>query len=246
MAALLPAICSAGETHLDIAVPSRVASDYFGPVKSVEEEYAYDMSDRKYKEFREYDRAGNLKYRKKWNSKGEQTYFATNMFNEAGCLVRQRTEDVRHGSTNDYEIVLNAPTRQIAYQCKLSGEVEILTYNSEGYQLTSTIKNKGERTLPLSKFQRAPDNTKQLYTRYDERGRIKYTMAYAWTDNGLMSGTRIAYAQKDRKDSNDYEYLRIDDQGNWTQCLLKLKTVEDGETKDFEKFTTRKIEYHDE
>lgn len=87
--AFLPCAASAQQAHLEIAVPARVASAFFGPVKKVETEYNYDMSDRKFKEVREYDRAGNLKYRTKGDSKGEITYFATNTFDEAGCFINQ-------------------------------------------------------------------------------------------------------------------------------------------------------------
>ena len=99
---LLPAVFAQG-THLDIKVPDREAGDFFGPVKKVVTEYNYDMSDRKFKEVRLYDEAGNLKSRTKWDPKDEITYFATNTFDETGCFINQRVEDL---GENLEEVVL--------------------------------------------------------------------------------------------------------------------------------------------
>ncbi|MDF7805824.1 hypothetical protein P4E94_00135 [Pontiellaceae bacterium B12219] len=244
VSAVLPSAAQADTSHLDIARSSRETASLQGPVMKVEEEYAYELSDRKYREIRAYDEAGNLKYRKKFNYKDELTYFATNTFNEAGCMIRQRVEDIRHGTTNDYDIVLNVPTRQMAYQCRITGDIEIVTYNPDRCNTSTTIKRKRKKPLPYSKYKRDSDNVSLSYTRYDEDGRVKYVSVYRHDDQQRLTRAAISYKQEDRKDLNEYEYLAVDAYGNWTQRLLKIKTIQDGTEKNYDKFSTRTIEYY--
>ncbi len=233
-------------THLDIAVPSRTASGFFGPVKKVVTEYSYDMSERKFKEVRHYDKFGNLESRTKFDPKGKISYAATNFFNSADCLIRQRVENIREKTINDYEIVLNAPTRKIAYRCKLTGEIEVATYEENKFNSSNTIKKRGGKTLPLSRYQRTPDNKTKLYTSYNEKGRPKYVVAYEWNDQGLKARTLVTYKTEKRKDLNVYEYLSLDEHGNWTQCLHQSFDMLDNKKKKFEKFSTRTIEYYED
>jgi hypothetical protein len=239
----LPLFVFAQETHLDIKVPARVASGFFGSVKKVTTEYNYNMSDRKYKEIQLYDEAGNLKSRTKWNSKGDITFFVTNTFDEAGCFINQRVEDIQEKATNDYEIVLNIPTRKIAYRDKITGEVEVLKYNASKYRISATIKKKGKRTLPLSAYKRGSDNQKQFYTRYNEKGRIKYTIAYDWNDLQQKSRILVTDKEKESKSLNVYDYLSTDKHGNWTQCLMQCLDMKKDKEKKFEKFSKRTLEY---
>jgi hypothetical protein len=241
----LPHMLMAEPTHLDISVPSRVENDFFGPVKTVTTEYNYDMSERKYKEIHLYDEAGNLKSRTKWNSKGEITYFATNTFNEAGCLTNQRVENIREQTTNDYDVVLNVPARKMAYRDKITGEVEIFEYNKSKYRTSATIKKKGKKTLPMSLYKRTPDNRKETYTRYNEDGRPKYSIVYKWNDQNLLDRTLVTYKTEDKKNLNVYEYLNIDKHGNWTQCLLQCYDMLNNKEKKFEKFSKRTFEYYE-
>jgi len=236
---------SAQVTHLDIKVPDRVNSGFFGPVKKVVTEYNYDMSDRKYKEVRAYDKWGNLESRTKWDSKGKMTYLATNTFDEAGCFINQRIEDIRNKSTNDYEIVLNAPTRKIAYLCKVTGEVEVLSYNENKYVISATIKKRRGKTQPQSAYERNPDNSKKTYTRYED-GRLKYTVVYDWNEQGLLKRSLYTYKTEKKKSLVVYEYLSIDEHGNWTQSLYQSLDILDGKKKNFEKFSKREIEYYEE
>jgi hypothetical protein len=210
----------------------------------VEEEYAYDMSDKKYKEIREYDEAGNLKYRKKFNYKDQMTYFATNTFNAAGCMIRQRVENISNNSTNDYDIVINVPTRQMAYQCKITGDIEIETYNPDRFAMATTIKHPGKSPLPYSKYNRNSDNVSLSYTRYDEEGRIHYISIYGHDDQQRVTRVVTSYKREDRKDLDEYEYLAVDEFGNCTPRLLKMKTIKDGTEKSYDKFSTRTIEYY--
>jgi hypothetical protein len=143
-------------------------------------------------------------------------------------------EDIREKTTNDYTIVLNVPSRKIAYQCKLTGEVEVISYNEEKYRISATMKKKGKKTLPFSRYERNPDNKKKTYTRYNEDGRMKYVIIYDWKDQQHIART-----------FNIYEYLSIDEYGNWTQRLLQSYDMLDGKKKKFEKFSTRKIEYYE-
>ena len=236
----------AQETHLAITVPDRVASGFFGPVKKVIMEYSYNMSDRKYKEIRLYDKAGNLTSKTKWNTKEEITHFVTNTFDEAGCFVNQRVEDLREAITNDYKIVLNFPSRKIAYCDQITGELEVQEHNEAKYFISATIKKKGKSTLPLSSYKRGPDNQKQLYTRYNEKGRVKYTTAFKWNEQQLKSRTLTTNREKNSKSLYIYEYLAIDRHGNWTQCLMQCLDMKKNKEKKFEKISKRTIEYFDD
>ncbi len=236
----------AEETHLDIKEPDCVASGVFGPVKKVVTEYSYDMSDRKYKEIRLYDEAGNLESRTKWDTKGKITYFATNVFDSAGCFINQRMENIREKTTNDYRIVLDFPSRKIAYCDRISGDVEVLKYNEAKYFLSATIKKMGKKTQPQSSYKRGPDNRKLFYTRYNEKGRVKYTRAYDWNDQHLESRTLYTNKEKDSKSLNVYEYPKIDEHGNWLQCLMQCLDMKENKEKKFEKISRRTIEYFEE
>ena len=237
---------SAQKNHLEIKVPDLVASGFFGPIKKVVTEYSYNMSDRKYKEVHLYDEAGNLQSRTKWNLKGEITYFATNTFNEAGCFINQRVEDVREKTTNDYEIVLNVPSRKIAYSDKITGEVEILTYNESKYLMSATLKKKEKKTMPLSSYKRGPENQKRLYTRHNDKGRVKYTTAYEWNDGQLISRTLYTNKEKNSKNLILYEYPSIDKYGNWTQCLKQSLDLKKNKEKEYEKISIRTLEYFED
>lgn len=241
--AILPLVVLAQETHLDIKVPSRVAYGFFGSVKKVTTTHSYDMSDRTYKEVRRYDEVGNLESRTKWDSKGKITYFSTNTFNEAGCLVHQRVEDVRAKTTNDYRVVLDMASRKIAFCDRITGEVEVLKYNEAKYFISSTIKEKGQRTRPLSAYQRGTDNQKLFYTRYNEKGHVKYTTAFDWTDQQLKSRTLYTNKEKKSKALNLYEYPKIDEHGNWLQCLMQSLDLNNNRKSEFEKISRRTIEY---
>lgn len=244
--AALPLAALAEGTHLDIKVPDRVATGFFGPVRKVVTEYSYGMSDRKYKEIRLYDEAGNLESRTKWDTKGKITYLATNVFDSAGCFINQRVEDVRGGNTNDYRIVLDFPSRKIAYCDRISGDVEVLQHNEAKYLVSATIKEKGKKTRRLSAYKRGPDNRKLLYTRYNEKGRVKYTRAYDWNDRQLEARTLYTNKEKDSKSLNVYEYPKIDGHGNWLQCLMQCLDMKKNKERKFEKISRRTIEYFEE
>lgn len=235
----------ADPSHLDIRQPSLVAARLQGPVKKITTEYSYQMSDRKYREEAEYDTSGNLLYRKKWDYKDNLTLFVTNSYNEAGCLTRQIVDDVKKKEKFDYDIVLSPETRQLAYKCKLTGEIEVVTYNDDKFRLNATIKRKGKKNVPLSTYARDANNQIKSYTRYDDDGRIDYTTYSKYDDQGRLKKSVIVYKQEKKKTENTYEYLSSDDHKNWTQRLLKIMVTEEDETKNYDKFTSRTIEYYE-
>lgn len=245
IAFFLPMIASAAETHLNIRQPSLVVAQLNGPVKKVTEEYNYQMSDRKYKEVRAYDAAGNQTYRRKWNYKDELVYSSTNTFNEAGRMTRQKIEDIKDEKNYDYEIILNPKTRQMAYKCRITGDIEVITYNEAKYNISCTVKKKGKKNLPYSKYQRRPDNLSKVYTKYDDDGRVKYITATKRDSEGRVLQAITTYKREKRKTNNLYEYLAFDEFGNWTQRLLKITDLKDGEEKIYEKFSERTIEYYE-
>jgi hypothetical protein len=232
-------------SHLDIRNPSLVAASLNGPIKKISEEYNYATSDRKYREIAAYDKAGNLTYRRKQNHKDEITFFMTNTYNEAGCQVRQIVDDKKNNEKFDYEIILSPETRQVAYKCRLTGEIEIVTYNADKYRMNATVKKKAKKRVPLSKYKRGPDNRTKSYTRYDDNGRVKYITVSERDEEGRLMRAVTTYKREKRNTTNQYEYLEDDELGNWTQRLLKMVVVKDGEEKIYEKFTMRMIEYYD-
>ncbi len=233
-------------SHLDIKVPSIVAGHYSGPVKSIEREYNFDMSDRKYKEVSLYNEVGDLQSRTRSDSKGKTVFFYTNTYNEAGCLIRQRVEDLREKTTNDYEIVLNVPARKIAYCCKITGDVEVATYDTHKYRISYTIKKTGGKALPTSAYKRRDDHKLSQYIKYNDKGRVKYMSIYDWNEKGQLGRSMVTYKTEKKKTLYVYEYLQVDKHGNWTQRLLQAFDMLDDKKKKYEKFETRRYEYHEE
>lgn len=246
----LSTICNlplqATENHLSIKIPDLQSSNFFGPVKKVITEYSYDMSDRKYKEIRLYDEMGNLESRSKYNSKNKLTFFATNTYDSAGCFIHQRVEDIRKKTTNDYEIVLNIPAQKIAYIDKTADEVEVLKFDTNRFHISTTIRKRGKKTRIYDTSKRNPEGQTQVFTKYNDKRRVKYTVAYEWNENKLKSRSLITDNDDDTKVMNVYEYLSLDQHGNWTQSLLKCLDMKNDKQKKYEKFSTRIIEYYEE
>lgn len=237
---------SFAETHHDIKVPSLQAGHYTGPIRSIEREYSYDMSDRKYTELSLYNEAGDLQSRTRTNSKGKFVFSLTNTFNEAGCYINEQVEDYYEKRTNDFEIVLNAPTRKIAYKCRLTGTVEIATYDEHGYRISYTRKKRGKKTLTLTAYKRRDDHRSAQYIKYNDDGRVKYVSVYDWNDKGQLARSLVTYKSEKKKTLYEYEYLAVDPYGNWTQRLLQAYDMLDNKKKKYEKFETRTFEYYDE
>ena len=141
---MTPLATFSAQTHLDIRNCSLISSSLKGPVKRITEEYNYELSDKKYWEIRDYDEQGNLTHRTKWDYKDKITYTVTNSYNEAGSFIRQQVEDLRKKTANDYEIILSPATRQIAYKCRLTGEIEVVSYDEDKYKMGGTVKKKGK------------------------------------------------------------------------------------------------------
>ncbi len=245
--ASLPILAFAQETHLDIKVPDRIENDLFGPVKKIVTEYSYNMSDRNYKEERVYDEQGNLLTRTKWNTKDEISLFVTNSYNEAGCHTHYRFEKAGEGVTNEYEVVINVPSRKIALTSPKSGEIEIQEYSPAKYHMATKRMDKNRKPISYSQYKRRADNKAVQYLAYDKRKRIKYSIALGWNDDNLQSKELYHDREDGSKLLEVFEYLSTDQHGNWLQCLTQAYNLKGSKKeKAGEKFSKRTIEYFEE
>jgi hypothetical protein len=241
----LPAALLAQASHLDIMVPHRDDTDLTGPVKSVEFDVCKNVSDEHTKELREYDRTGNLLKSSEWDSEGERINTATNFYDENGCFERRLYIDYEDKSTNDWAVVLNPETRQIAMKNERTGSVAIRTYSPEKYLLHYRLVDRDRKQIRASRNKR-DDNRRTEYTRFDEDNRAEYTYYFKWKENGFIEKERQRYRQEKAERLHTYDYLVIDDHGNWTQQLMVRYDIGGKEKeKIYERITVRKIEYFD-
>ncbi|RKX39849.1 MAG: hypothetical protein DRP64_13620, partial [Verrucomicrobia bacterium] len=218
--AALPPGAFAQETHLDIKVPDTVESDFFGPIKSVETDTCYNMSDKHLKEIRSYDANGNLLGEMDWNYEGELTSSKTNYYNERGCLTEYRFIDHKDGETNHWEVILSPPTRQIAKRNKKTGTTDLRTYSPEKYLLHYKKTDKKKKLVKASRTQRREDNRETEYTRFNQGNRPLYTYYFQWDDRGFVTKERLRYHQEKKERLHTYDFLKVDEHGNWTQRLM--------------------------
>lgn len=240
----VPFLSTAQETHLDIKVSDRVENDLFGPVKKVVTEYSYNMSDRNYKEERVYDKQGNMLSHTKWGPKDEITLFVTNGYNETGCHTLYRVENVKKGVTNEYEVVINVPSRKIVLNNSTSGEIEIQEYSPAKYHMTTKYMDKNRKPVSYSQYKRRADHKELQYLSYDKRKRIKLSIAIDWNDDNLQSRELYHNRETGSKLLEVFEYLSTDQHGNWLQCLTQAYNLTGSKKeKAGEKFSKRTFEY---
>ncbi len=243
----LPFLAIAQETHLDIKVSDRVENDLFGPIKKVVTEYSYNMSDRNYKEERIYDEQGNMLSWTKWGPKDEITLFVTNAYNEAGCHTTYRVENAGKGETNEYEVVINVPSRKIALNNSTSGEIEIQEYSPAKYHMGTKRMDKNRKPLSYSQYKRRADNKEFQYLSYDKRKRIKFSIAIDWNDDNLQSRELYHNRESGSKLLEVFDYLKTDPYGNWIQCLTQAYNLKGSKKeKAGEKFSKRTLEYFED
>lgn len=246
LAALLPATFAMG-THLDIKVPDTVESDFFGTIKSVETDTCYNMSDKHLKEIRSYDANGNLLGEMDWNYDGELTSSKTNYYNEHGCHTEYRFIDHNDGETNHWEVILSPSTRQIAKRNKKIGTTDLRTFSPEKYLLHYKKTDKKKKLVKASRTKRREDNRETEYTRFDQKNRPLYTYYFQWDDRGFITKERLRYHQEKKERLHTYDFLKVDEHGNWTQRLMTRYDVGGKEkTKVSEKLTIRTIEYFED
>ena len=243
-AAGLPAAVLAQASHLDIMVPDRDETDLTGLVKSVELDVCINVSGEHTKELHEYDRTGNLLKVSEWDSEEEPTETTTYFYDENGCYERQLYENFEKKYTNDWTVVLNPETHQIAMKNKRTGSVALETYSPEKHLIHYRLVDRDRKQIRASRNQRDEDHRRTEYTRYDEDNRADYTYYFKWKDNGFIDMERQRYRQEKMERLHTYDYLVVDEHGNWTQQLMVRYDIGGKEKeKVHEKITVRKIEY---
>jgi hypothetical protein len=248
LAATFPAMLSAQQTHLDIKAPARMGAEVVGPVKSVETDLCKNVSDEHTRKRIEYDETGNTLTIVNWDSDDKLADTTTNFYDENGCFYRQQYIGFgKKGLTNDWEVVLNPETRQIAMKNKRTGSIIVRTYSPEKQLMHYRFMDKEKKQKSASRNTWNANNQRTEYVKYDERNRPLYTYWFKWKDNGFIDKERQRYQQEKKERLHDYEYLAVDDHGNWTQQLMVRYDIGGGEKeKVYERTTVRKIEYFEE
>ena len=243
------AVCVAAQpAHLDIKVPSRIENDLFGPVKSVTSDVSYNMSDERIREMKTYDEAGNLMAESNWDSEDTLTSIITNLYDESGCFHRQQVIRFREeAGTNNWEVILSPETRQIAMKNERSGEITLRTYSPGKYLVHYRQMDGAKKLIKASRTRRREDNRETDYTRFDKDNRPVFTYYYKWDDRGFIVQERVRYHQEKKDHLRVYDYLKVDEHGNWTQQLMTRYDVSGEEkTRVYDKLTVRTIEYYED
>jgi len=243
----LTSLAFAEGIHLDIKVADTVEADLFGSVKSVETDTCFNMSDKHIKEVRKYDTYGNLLTETEWNRDGEIDNTTTNYYDEKGCYTEQCNIDSKEGTTNHWEIMLNPATRQIAKLNKKSAATILRTYSPEKHLLYFKKLDGNKNLVKASRTKRRADNRESEYTRLDQKNRPFYTYYFKWGDRGFIDKERVRYHQEEKERLHTFDYLKVDEHGNWTQRLMiRYDVGGKDKTKIYEKLSVRTLEYFED
>jgi hypothetical protein len=217
-------------------------------VKSVETEVCKNVSDERTKTRTEYDESGNAVVTLNWNSDGELTNTSTNFYDEHGCYYRRYYIGLeKKGVTNDWEVILNPETRQIAMKNDRTGSFSIRTYSPEKRLLHYRFMDKEKKLKSASRNKWNTAGQRSEFVKLDEKNRPLYTYWFKWKENGFIDKERQRYHQEKKERLHDYEYLAVDERGNWTQQLLIRYDIAKKEKKKvYEKTTVRTIEYFED
>jgi hypothetical protein len=105
-------------------------------------------------------------------------------------------------------------------------------------------KEKNQKSASSNKWDE--NNQRTEYIKYDEKNRPLYTYWFKWKEGGLIDKERQRYHEEKKERLHDYEYLVVDDHGNWTQRLMVRYDIGGKEKeKVYERTTVRTIEYFD-
>ena len=240
---ILLSVAFAQGTHLDIMAPERLDTDLTGLVKSVDTKTSWNVSGKFERERQEYDRIGNLLNETEWDTEGECISTLTNYYDENGNFERQLYMDYEDGFTNNWQVVLNPDTRQVAMQ-KPSGAAAVYTYSSAGYLINFRYIRSDKVLESASITKRDEKNRRKEYTKMDDRKKPLYTYWFKWKDGGVIDRERQRYRQEEGERLHIYDYLKNDDHGNWLQRLMVRYDI-GGKKKEkvYERLAVRTIEY---
>lgn len=232
--------------HLNIMVPGLADTDLKGPVKSVDTKTSINVSGQFERELSEYDEVGNLLSETEWNPDGEKLATLTNHYNEDGNFERQVYSDFEDEFTNDWEVILNPETSQIAMK-KKDGGAAIYTYSPDGYLVKYRYVDKNKTLKSGSATKRDALNRSEQYIRVGKQGKPLYTYWFKWKEDGLIDRERQKYHQEKGERLHIYEYLKSDAHDNWTQRLMVRYDI-GGEEREkvYERLVVRDIKYFGE
>jgi len=243
---LLQSTLIAAPTHLDIMVPDLRDTDLRGPVKSVELKVWRNVSGEFTTERSEYDKAGNLVKSTESDENGKQVDVTTYIYDDEGCYKEMHYRNLEKKYHNDWEVILNPETRQIALREKSDGRIGMETYSPAGYLISYQLLNKDREPLVALQYQRDDQNRPLKYTRVENR-KPEYTYYFKWAEDGFIDMERQVYHQEKEERLHTYEYLVTDEHGNWTQRIMVRYDVSDNKReKVYEHTVQRMIEYFDD
>jgi len=236
----------AQQTHLDIAVPERLDTDLSGLVKSVDKKTSWNVSGKFEREHQEYDRVGNLLNKTNWDPEGKCLNTQTNYYSKNGNFERQLYMDYEDGFTNNWEVILNPDSHQIAMK-KETGAAAVYTYSPAGYLINYRYVDSDKNLRSASSTKRDEKNRRKEYTKMDDGKKPLYTYWFKWKDEGIIDRERQRYRQEKGERLHVYDYLKTDEQGNWLQRLMVRYDI-GGKKKEkvYERLTVRSIEYFEE
>ncbi len=234
----------ADPTHLDIMVPDLKDTDLRGPVKSVELKLWRNVSGEFTTEKREFDRTGNLLKITEHDEGGKLVDTTTFLYDENGCYERRLYCNNEQSYSNEWKVVLNPETRQIALKEIGGDRVGIETYSDAGYLLQYRLLNGEHQPLVTNEYKRDENNRLNIYTRIESRKPV-YTYYFKWADNGFIDMEAQTYHEEKDKRRHTYEYLVTDDHGNWTQRIMVRYDIGGKKpVKVYEHTVQRQIEYY--
>lgn len=228
--------------HLEIMVPDLADTDLKGPVKSVDTKISINVSGQFERELSEYDETGNLLNETEWNPDGEKISTLVNHYNEDGDLERMVYCDFEEGYTNDWAVILNPATSQIAMKSE-DGDAAVYTYSPDGYLLKYRYVDENKKLHSGSTTKRDSQHRNEQYTRIGERGKL-YTYWFKWREDGLIDRERQKYHQEKGEILHIYKYLKTDEHDNWTQRHMVRYDISGKErVKVYQRLVVRDIQY---
>ena len=241
---ILPVAVFAQGSHLDIRRTDREVALLKGAVKSVETDTTVNVSGKHRKELEVYDEVGNLLFDTDWDNEGEMVDTITNFYDESGCFYRQLYIDFENDLTNDWSVILNPNTKQIAMKNQNNGDVIVRTYSPEKKLLHYRLLDKKKKLKSASRNKWNEKGQRAQYIKCDDRNKPLYTYYFKWKENGLIDKERQHYFQEKKERLHTYEYMLMDAEGNWTQRLMVRYDIGGKKRENvYEKTTVRTIEY---
>ncbi|MBN2164340.1 MAG: hypothetical protein JXR25_04540 [Pontiellaceae bacterium] len=230
-------------THLDIMVPDLQDTDLKGPVKSVSLKVSRNVNGEWTTEKSEYDRTGNLTCYTEFDAKDKLIEKSEYFYDENGCYTKLRYRNEEDDYESEWDVTLSPDTLQIALREKSDGRIGLETYSPEGYLINYRLVTKDREPILTREYQRDEKNRRVKYTRIKGR-KPEYTFYYKWAENGLIDMQGQVYHQEKAQFRHTYEYLVIDEHGNWTQRILVRYDISGKKpVKVYEHTVKRDIEY---